>query len=289
MAADAQEFVSLWPEKHMPNSKGLKLADSIANERIYQVGTPGFYTFFPSKEENNGAAVLICPGGGYQRLAYVISGFQLARWFNTLGVNAFVLNYRLPVSPDLIEPAKGPVTDAQRAMKMIRSRAAEWKIDRNKIGVMGSSAGGHLAASLSCLDTNFSAIGDSLDSVRYKPDFAILVSPVIDMSTVIAHRGSVNSLLGSSPTAAETRQFSMQLQVKNSTPPTFIVDAINDQTVDPLNSLLYYKALLGHQVSVSFHAFPQGAHAIAVSNNKGSTGLWTQLCAAWLNEIGMTP
>src|ERR1051325_4129537 len=140
------EFIPLYPKGKMPNSKGLNLKDSIMNERIYRVGTPGMYAFFPSSAENKGAAVLICPGGGYERLAYVISGTQLAKWFNSIGISAFVLNYRLPNSPDLVQREIGPLQDAQRALKIIRKNAEKWGIKPDKIGVQGSSAGGHLAS-----------------------------------------------------------------------------------------------------------------------------------------------
>ncbi|MDB5190438.1 MAG: pectin acetylesterase, partial [Segetibacter sp.] len=132
-------FIPLYPLGKMPNSKGLKIMDSIANERIYRVGTPGMYAFFPSSTENKGAAVLICPGGGYERLAYVISGTQLAKWFNAIGISAFVLNYRLPTSPDLKQREIGPLQDAQRAVKIIRKNAERWGIRKDKIGIQGSS------------------------------------------------------------------------------------------------------------------------------------------------------
>src|SRR3954470_9231976 len=137
------EFIPLYPKGKMPNSKGMNLTDSIANERIYRVGTPGMYAFFPSSAENKGAAVLICPGGGYERLAYVISGTQLAKWFNAIGISAFVLNYRLPNSPDLVQREIGPLQDAQRAIRIIRANAGKWGIKADKIGMQGSSAGGH--------------------------------------------------------------------------------------------------------------------------------------------------
>jgi len=138
-AAHAQEFFSLWEKGKMPNSKRMSLKEDVRNERVYQVGTPGFYTFFPSIQENKGAAVLICPGGGYERLAYQISGTQLAKWFNTLGVAAFVLNYRLPNSPDLKQRETAPLQDAQRAMRVIRANAEKWQVKPDKIGVLGTS------------------------------------------------------------------------------------------------------------------------------------------------------
>ncbi|MES2332477.1 MAG: alpha/beta hydrolase [Bacteroidota bacterium] len=280
----AQEFIALWPKGHMPNTKGMQLTDSIANERIYRVGVPGMYAYFPSQQENKGAAVVICPGGGYERLAYVISGIQLAKWFNTMGIAAFVLNYRLPNSPDLVRRETGLLMDAQRAIKIIRANAVQWKIKTDKIGIQGSSAGGHLAAMAGNATEDISSIKDSLDAFAYKPNFTILVSAVIDMGEY-AHKGSRKNLLGDNPSQASIDKYSMQLQVTTQTPPSFIVDAINDKTVPPMNSLLFYKALLEKNVSASFHVFPQGAHAIALRNNPGSTELWTNLCEAWLNEM----
>lgn len=284
----AQEFIPLWPKGKMPNTKGMKLKDSIANERIYQVGTPGMYSFFPSVQENKGAAVIICPGGGYERLAYVISGTQLAKWFNTMGISAFVLNYRLPNSPDLEEREKGPLQDAQRAIKVIRYNAAKWGIKADKIGIQGSSAGGHLASMAGTFKTDVSAIGDALDKVSSSPDFMILVSPVIDMGKY-AHKGSRKNLLGENPSPTQVARYSTQQWVTETTVPCFIVDAFNDKSVDPHNSLLFYQSLLEHKVVSSLHVFPQGGHAIALRNNPGSTGMWTELCERWMLEMGFIP
>ncbi|MES2274922.1 MAG: alpha/beta hydrolase [Bacteroidota bacterium] len=285
-SVNAQDFIPIWPKNNIPNSNHLKLKDSIANERIYRVMLPGMYAFFPGKQENKGAAVVICPGGGYERLAYVISGLQLAKWFNTMGITAFVLNYRLPNSPDLKQREIGPLMDAQRAIRYIRANAERWGIDPLKIGIMGSSSGGHLAASAGTINDDVSAIKDSLDKIAFKPNFMILVSPVIDLSTQYAHPGSRKNLLGPNVTDDVAKKYSPQLQVSASTPPCFIADAVNDNVVNPMNSLLFYQALLQNNVPVSFHAFPQGKHAIALRNNPGSTGLWTTLCEAWLNEMG---
>ncbi|MBW4890253.1 alpha/beta hydrolase [Mucilaginibacter sp. HMF5004] len=287
--AFGQEFIELWPKNNIPNSKHLNLSDSIANERIYRVMIPGMYAFFPGKQENKGAAVVICPGGGYERLAYVISGLQLAKWYNTMGITAFVLNYRLPNSPDLKQREIGPLMDAQRAIRYIRANAVKWGIKPDKIGIMGSSSGGHLASSAGTITDDVSAIADSLDKVSFRPDFMVLVSPVIDLSTLLAHAGSVKNLLGPNPSDELKKKFSPQLRVTAATPPCFIVDAINDKTVNPMNSLMFYQALLQNKVPVSFHAFPQGAHAIALRNNPGSTELWTKLCEAWLIEMDIIP
>ncbi len=285
--AEAQDFVPVWPKNNTPNSRHLPLTDSISNERVYRVMIPGMYAFFPSSQENKGAAVVICPAGGYDHLAYVISGIQLAKWFNTMGMSAFVLNYRLPNSPDLLQREIGPLQDAQRAIRYIRTNAFKWGIKTDKIGIMGASSGGHLAASAGTLNNDVSAIGDSLDHISFHPDFMILVSPVIDLSTIYAHKGSRINLLGPSASDELAKKYSLQLQVTANTPPCFIADAINDKTVNPMNSLIFYQALLEKNISVSFHAFPQGGHSIALRNNPGSTGLWVSLCEAWLNEMGV--
>ena len=282
----AQEYIPLWPKGRMPNSRGLAIKDSIADERIHQVGTPGMYAFFPSKQENKGSAVIICPGGGYGRLAYITGGTQLAKWFNTLGISAFVLIYRLPNSADLVQREIGPLQDAQRAMRVVRSRALEWGIKPEKIGVMGTSAGGHLAALLSTRGDDVSAIRDPLDLTPFASNFMILVSPVITMGK-FAHAGSRKNLLGENPTAELIEKYSLELQVTPKTPPCFLVGAFNDKSVHPSNSLKLYEALLEKGVVTSFHVFPQGGHAIGVGNNPGSTALWIPLCEAWMRETGL--
>jgi acetyl esterase/lipase len=280
----AQEFIPLWPKAKMPNSRGMVIKDSVANERIYRVSTPGMYAFFPSSQENKGSAVIICPGGGYERLAYITGGTQLAKWFNTMGVTAFVLIYRLPHSPDLVQREIGPLQDAQRAMRVVRSCTAEWGIKPDKIGVMGTSAGGHLAATLATREEDVSAIEDSLDKFSFAPNYTILVSPVISMGKY-AHAGSRKNLLGENPSNEMIEKFSIELQVTPKTPPCFLVGAFNDKSVHPNNSLMFYSALLEKGVVTSFHVFPQGGHSIAVGNNPGSTALWTQLCEAWMREM----
>ncbi|WP_333625116.1 alpha/beta hydrolase [Sphingobacterium siyangense] len=286
LLTQGQESILLY-DTIMPNSKGLKLLDSIANERVYQVAEPRIIPFFVSKQENSGTAVLIIPGGGYARLAYVISGTQLAKWFNTIGINAFVLLHRLPNSPDVIARSLAPLQDVQRAMRVIRSKTAEWHIDPGRIGVMGCSAGGHLAASLSSIERPIKVLGDAIDQLSSKPNFSVLVSPVITMKGDHAHQGSVDNLLGKVADDSQKELFSLQAQVTERTPPTFLVHAQNDKTVSVQNSLLYYQALLEHKITASLHIFPQGGHAIALVNNPGSTATWPSILAAWLHEIKM--
>jgi acetyl esterase/lipase len=283
----AQEFIPLWPNKKMPNSKGIVVKDSIYNERQFHVGKPGIYAFFTSKQENKNAAVLIIPGGGYSRLAFDISGFQLAKWYNTLGINAFVLIHRLPHSIDLKEREKGPLQDAQRAMKIIRKNAELWKIDLNKVGAMGSSAGGHLVASLGTIKDDFSNINDEFDPFDFKPNFMVLVSAVIDMESDKS-KGIRENLMGSNPSKEKIQKYSLQYQVGSHTPQTFLVQAFNDRTVPAQeHCMLFYQKLLEYKIPSSLHVFNQGAHAIALRNNPGSANLWTSVCEKWLEEIGI--
>jgi len=288
LAVAAQEFIPLWEKGKMPNSKGMELKDDIRNERIYQVGNPGFYAFFPSRQENKGAAVLICPGGGFQHLAYIISGTQLAKWFNSIGISAFVLNYRLPNSPDLKQREIAPLQDAQRAVKIIRANAEKWQIKTDKIGVLGTSAGGHLAANLGTSTEDAAKINDELDKFPFTPNFMILVSPVITMGKY-AHAGSRKNLLGENPSKQLIEKYSLEKQVTATIPPAFIVHAADDKAVNPRNSLMFYNALLDKSISASLHIFPNGGHAIALRNNPGSTETWTNLCEMWLVEMGFIP
>ena len=282
----AQEFIPLWPEGKKPNFNGKIVTDSLFNDRIWRVGTPGMYAFVVPKSENNGTAILICPGGGYERLSYLYNGFNLARWYNTIGVNVFVLIYRLPHQIDLQQRQLAPLQDAQRAMRIIRTNAARWKIKTNKIGVMGVSAGGHVASTLATHFDDVSSIKDSLDGVNYRPDFMVLLSPVITMGKY-AHPGRVKYFIGPDSTKAMIEKYSNELQVTASTPPTFIVHALNDSTVNVRNSVQFYNALLDKKVNASIHIFPKGGHGIRMDENPGSTDYWLNLLEAWLKETDL--
>jgi acetyl esterase/lipase len=284
--AISQEFIPLWPEGKKPNSNGKKVTDTLYNERIWRVATPGIYAFVVPKSENNGTAVLICPGGGYERISHIYNGFNMAKWYNSIGVSAFVLIYRLPHQQDLQQRQLAPLQDAQRAVKYIRANAATWNIKTNKIGVMGTSAGGHVASMLGTHIEDVSAIKDSLDAVNYRPDFMVLLSPVITMGKY-AHPGSKKNFIGPDSTKSMIEKYSSELQVTTAVPPTFIVHALNDSTVKVQNSVLFYQALLDKKVNASIHIFPQGGHGIRLDENPGSADLWTALLEAWLKETGL--
>ncbi len=282
----AQDFIPIWPDQKMPNSKGMQLERIENNEWITQISTPDIYTFFPSKEEKNYSAVLILPSGGYHHLTYILDGTQLAKRFNTFGVYVFVLIYRLPTSPDLLERNIRPLQDAQLAMRIMRANAVKWNIDPEKIGVMGAASGGHLASTLGTHIVDVSSTDDSFDQYPFAPKFMILISPVISMGKYTP-RGSLNNLLGENPSQEMMKHYSNELQVNENTCPTFIVHAADDYAVNPMNSILSYQALLKLDISASLHIFPKGDHKIGLINNPGSTDLWPELCKLWLKEIGI--
>jgi len=281
----AQEFIPLWPADKKADWNGKLVTDSIRNERFFRVATPGIYAFPVRKEGNKGTTVLICPGGGYDHITYLYNGFNFASWFNAHGINAFVLLYRLPNQTDLKVREAAPLSDAQRAMRILRANASKWNLDVSKIGVMGISAGGHVATALGTHNEDVSSINDDLDKINYHPDFMILLSPVVTMGKY-AHGGSKRNFLGSDTVRTMIEKYSNELQVSANTPPAFMVHAQNDSTVNVRNSLLFYNALIEKNVQASIHIFPQGGHGIGLFDNPGSTDLWLDLLDKWLNEKG---
>jgi acetyl esterase/lipase len=284
----SQQFISLWPKDKMPNSKGIYVKDSVSDERYRQVGAPGMLAYFTSKQENKNVAVIICPGGGYKHYSYEVSGIQIAKWLNTMGINAFVLLSRLPHSSDLIERHKAPLQDAQRAIRLIRANAGIYGIDKNKVGIIGFSAGGHLASTLGTHTEDVSDIKDGLDTLSFKPDFMLLISPVISMGTY-THNGSRDNLLGPNPSQELIDAYSNELRVTDKTPPAFIAVADNDKGVHPYNSISFYQALHDKNIPASLFVFAQGGHNLALRNNPGSASNWPVLCESWLVEMGFLP
>ncbi len=289
MAAEGHQRINLWDTGTAPNSTGGGTTDSIFNHRIWRTGEPRLYVYQPVKEERTGAAVVIIPGGGYVKQAYEVSGISMAKWFNTFGVTAFILLHRLPNQPDLVDGSIAPTQDAQRAIRLVRARAAEFGIDPQRIGVMGTSAGGHVCACVSTITDDLSAIGDSLDGISFRPDYAILVSPVVSMADSITHRGSRDCLLGSHRgDRAWQERFSMDRQVTPQNPPTLLIHAGDDPAVSVVNSVAMYAALQRcGVVRSSLHVFPFGKHSIALRHQPGSTALWTDIAERWMKETGI--
>uniref|UniRef100_UPI004048BD6B alpha/beta hydrolase n=1 Tax=Mariniflexile sp. TaxID=1979402 RepID=UPI004048BD6B len=280
----AQDIIPLWPEGKMPNSKGLNLDHIEERERITQVSKPNMLAFFPPKEEQNGSSILILPSGGYHHLTYNLGGIQLAKWFNTQGISAFVLIYRLPTSPDLLISENGPIQDTQRALKLIRFNAEKWNLNKNKVGVFGASAGGHLASTISTHEADLSNINDEIDNQIFTPNFMVLVSPVISLGEY-THKGSLENLLGNHATSENIHKYSNEFHVTENTPPTILFHAQNDPAVNPMNSLLFYKEMMKFKVKGSLHIFPKGEHNIGIYNESSLTDEWKTICTKWLKEI----
>ena len=281
----AQERIELWEGVEMPNSKGIFVADSIANQRVYKVGRPAIYRVSPSPENNRGIAVVICPGGGYQRYAWEVAGWDIARWLADKGITGFILTARLPNSPDVIDPATVGVQDLQRALQVIRARSAEWGIAKEKIGVEGSSAGGHLAASAGVERTLLYAGEDAISRERHTPDFMVLVSPVITLREGLTHRGSREMLCGKNPTEAQIQRYSVDEQVTEKAPPTLLFHAHNDRAVPCENSIRMYEALRKKGVMASLHIFPEGGHSISLEEQPAGTELWKELTERWIDLL----
>lgn len=283
----AQQKITLWDKGTMPNSKGLKLKTIEEKEgRITQIQEPELFAFLPAKEERKKMAVIIIPGGGYHHLTYDLGGYSYAKWLNTLGISAFVLNYRLPTSPDLEQREIGPLQDIQAAIKLIRKNAVQYGISPNQIGVLGTSAGGHLAAMVSDISTDYTELKGDWTNYATIPDFAILISPVIDLGE-FAHKGSRENLLGKDASEEKIKEYSMQNRVTGKTPPTILFHAQNDPAVPVINSILYYEAMIKNKVKGAMFIFPEGEHNIGINNKTELTDNWKKACADWLKQLSI--
>lgn len=254
---------------------------------LRHVQTPAIEVRLPARGNATGQAVVVCPGGAYAGLAYDWEGTDFAGWLNSRGIAAVVLRYRLPVDGDVAhEKWLSPLLDAQRAIRLTRAHAAEWGIDPAKVGIMGFSAGGHLASTAGTrFDAGTPEAADPVDRLSCRPDFMILVYPVISVLAPVTHMGSITNLLGEQPTEELLRRYSSELQVTADTPPTFLVHAGDDGAVPVKNSLLFYEALLAHHVPAELHVYPSGGHGFSFALSKGRLQDWTQLCARWLAEL----
>ncbi len=245
-----------------------------------QVTTPLLYKYQPKKTVTNGSAILICPGGGYSHLAMYKEGKKVALWLNSLGITAFVLKYRMPTDLIMKDKSIGPLQDAQEAIRTIRRNAKEWNIDPTKIGVLGFSAGGHLASTIA---THYQDNVYDADPISARPDFCILIYPVISMEESITHNGSKNSLLGPNASKELIAKYSNEKQVNANTPKTFIVHASDDNVVPVENSIQYYMNLKKHNVPVEMHLYQNGGHGFGLGT-KGTHTEWPKACEKWLAE-----
>jgi len=280
----AQEKLLVWPKGEMPNSKGLLLKTEEKEGRITQVKETELFAFFPPKEDRKQMSVIIIPGGGYSKLTYDLNGFQIAKWLNTLGISAFVLNYRLPTSPDLIKREIAPLQDIQAAIKYVRKNASEYGISPEQVGVIGTSAGGHLAAMASNIPTDYTELKGDWKSIPTIPDFAIFLCPVIDLGE-FAHVGSRKSLLGEDASTEKIKEYSMQNRVTAKTPPSILFHAQNDTAVPAMNSMLYYKAMTENKVKGALFIFTEGGHNFPIVSKIDLNNNWKKLCEDWLKTV----
>jgi acetyl esterase/lipase len=267
--------ILLWAEKPQVSPD----RETIKDQRVYFVDNPSMEVFLPEKEKINGTAVVIFPGGGYVRLAIYHEAYDIAKWFTERGVTAFVVKYRMQ---EYGFPS--PLLDGLRAMRLVRSRAKEWNLDANKIGVVGFSAGGHLAASVATRYDFTSRETDPLFSINARPDFAILGYPVISMQAEFTHQGSRKALLGENPSAQLMSENSLELQVKKDIPPVFMFHGIADQSVPVANSLSFFTEVQKYNPQSELHIYQSSIHGVGMVQGQGSISSWPQALELWLKQ-----
>lgn len=279
------ETILLYPDG-VPGSKGVQIQeDSKTTDgiiRVKDVTQPALYLYQPAQKTSD-AAVIICPGGGYGILAIDHEGYEIAAWFNQRGVTAFVLKYRLP-QDELFENAEiRPLQDAQQAIRLVRKRAAEYGISPDKIGMMGFSAGGHLASTAS---THFNIqVGEITDmAISVRPDFSLLIYPVITFGEVNTHSGSRDNLIGKNPPAEKISLYSNEEHVTPETPPAFLISTADDG-VPAENSILYFLACKKNHVPVEMHIYEKGGHSYALKKHSlGPVESWPDRMEDWMQE-----
>jgi len=278
-----QQPIPLYPNG-VPNSKKAPAAYVEKKEgySVSLVTEPTITPYFPEKDKATGTAIIIFPGGSYINLATGHEGEAIAKEFNKFGLAAFVVKYRLPSDQIMVDKTIGPLQDAERAIQIVRQRASEWGVNPNKVGIIGFSAGGHLA---STLDTHFDKVViDNKDNISLRPDFAMLIYPVISFGPY-AHAYSRENLIGKNPSQQLLDLYSNENQVTSNTPPTFLVHAEDDDAVPVQNSLLFYDALVKNKVKAEMHLFQEGGHGFGLINSKNK-GRWSEWAENWLKENG---
>jgi len=267
-----REFHLLWPDG-APGALGTEAVDK-----------PKITVYRAPADKATGAAVVVCPGGGYQVVAADHEGKQIAEWLNSLGVSAFVLQYRL--GPRYRHPA--PLQDAQRAIRMVRARAQEWGVDPKRVGILGFSAGGHLASTAAThFDDGRPDAVDPIERQGSRPDFAVLCYPVISLQDPTAHAGSRRNLLGDPADPKLVEVLSNERQVTPRTPPTFLWHTADDDAVPVANSLLFFEALAKAGVPGELHVFPHGRHGVGLAQGDPALSQWPRLCAVWMQGLGL--
>lgn len=283
-----QESLPLYPGE-IPNSKPSPDKEKrVVRENgmviIEGISMPTITVFLPKKPSASRSAIIIFPGGGYHINAIKHEGLDIAKKLNDFGIAAFVVKYRIPNDETMVNKEIGPLQDAQQAIRLVRKNAAKWNIDPNKTGIMGFSAGGHLA---STAGTRFNdPVIENPEQVNLRPDFMVLGYPVISFSDTIGHIGSRDNLLGKSPSPEKIIEYSNELQITSETPPTFLIHAGDDGGVLPANSIVFFEQLLKHKVPAELHIYERGGHGFGM-NNPTSEEKWMDTLANWLASRGL--
>ena len=267
LSAQKPVELPLWPNG-APNNNELTGTEQGRNNGGVSNVTEPTLTVYPAPHPN-GMAIIMCPGGGYSGLAMHHEGHDMASWFNTQGITYAVLKYRMPNGHHEV-----PLSDAEQAIRMVRKHAAEWGVNPQRVGIMGASAGGHLAASLATL----------YSSDKTRPDFQILFYPVISMQKGVTHGGSRKNLIGENPSQELEQKYSLERQVSPRTPQAFIMLSSDDDAVPPINGIGYFLALRDHKVPASLHAYPTGGHGWGFRDNFTYKRQWTEELEKWLRE-----
>jgi acetyl esterase/lipase len=281
----AQDFkLKVWPNG-APDSNGITQPEELfEGKRVRNVSEAEIYVYLPKIGINTGAAVVICPGGGYGMEAMDHEGYDMAEWLAKIGVAGIVLKYRLPNGHDQI-----PLEDAQHAMRLVRQKAAEWGINPSKIGIAGSSAGGHLASTAGTrFDTGKPESSDLLEKYSCRPDFMLLLYPVITFDEQFGHMGSRTNLIGPGNKWELVAKYSNELNVTAQTPPTFLVLADDDGAVPPRNSIEFYLALKKFNIPAEMHIFRDGGHGFGMNKTNKPVDQWPNLFVQWMKAQGIT-
>ena len=282
------KIIEVWNGKvpgsiQKPNYK--QIVDSAYWIKIRFIANPTIQVYPAPADKNTGTAVVVCPGGGYYGISFVGEGTEIAKWLNDLGISAIVLHYRLPDDAIMKNKSIAPLQDGQEAIRIVRRNSKEWGIDPHKIGIMGFSAGGHLASTVS---THFDEkVYNPIDSTSARPDFSLLIYPVISMDSTITHAGSRENLIGKHPSPEMVTHFSNALQVTGKTPPAFMIHSMDDGTVPVENSIEYALAMKKHNIPCELHIYEHGGHGYGLGKrNSGTESSWTKACEKWLQVRG---
>ncbi len=286
MKIHAQTEMPLYADE-IPNSKPAENKEKHSNESgiliISDISIPTYTIYQPKVQNDKRSAVIVFPGGGYFITASGHEGSDIAKSLNEVGVTAIVIKYRIPSDRTMLNREIGPLQDAQQAILTVRENAAKWNIDPNKIGIIGFSAGGHLAASLG---THYAeSLIPNPNKTSLRPDFMILGYPVISFQDSITHLGSRDNLIGKNPSKEKMDFYSNELQITKNTAPSFLFHASDDDAVNVLNSVYFYQSLIAHHVKAELHIYQNGGHGFGLIN-KTSKDLWMDSCRNWMQQNG---